>query len=93
MLTASLISVNDKTVFYGAMPWIVECMQSRIDRAMQDCQFIDSFNITMHKFVFLKYDVSNQLVGRILMQDIHYEGFKQITFSYIKEELNTGLVD
>ena len=59
----------------------MQCMQSRIDRAMQDAPFIDSFNITMGKTGFASYDVSNQLVGRILMQDIHNEGFKQITFS------------
>lgn len=78
---ASMISVNDKTVFNGEMPWIMQCMQSRIDKAMQDDPFIDSFNISMGENGFASYDVINQLIGRILMQDIHVDGFKQITLS------------
>ena len=42
------------------------------------------------------YDAINGLIGRILMQDIHQDGFKQITFSQLDsndEELEEGLLD
>ena len=35
-LSADLISVNEKTVLKGTMPWLVECIQSRIDKATLD---------------------------------------------------------
>ena len=38
----------------------------------------------------------NGLLGRILMQDIHHDGFKEITlsqFDYYVEEIDEGLLD
>ena len=55
----------------------MESMQSRIDKAMHDSKFIESFNITLG-LESNGYDVINGLIGRILMQDIHRDGFKQI---------------
>ena len=35
----------------------------------------------------VKYGIINELISRILMQDIHDEGFKEITISHISEEV------
>ena len=62
------------------MRWLNELMQDRIDKVIPDIEFIESFSIDLgsHK---VDYDVINGLIGRILMQDIHPDGFKQITFN------------
>ena len=69
--------MNDKPILRGKIPWFMESMQSRIDKAMHDSKFIESFNITLG-LESNGYDVINGLIGRILMQDIHRDGFKQI---------------
>ena len=83
-MTADLISVNEKTVLSGSMPWRNELLQNRIDILTRDSQFIQSFNITIgnsYTHNEVPSDVINGLLERILMQDIHPDGFKSITFS------------
>ena len=82
-LSAKLITLNENTVFKGAMPWRNELLQNRIDRAILDSNFIESFNITIgvDHCKGADKEVMNQLLGRILIQDIHRDGFKEITLS------------
>ena len=54
------------------MPFLVECIQNRIDKATLDNHFVESFNIT--NTWRSSVDI-NMLLGRILMQDIHPNGF------------------
>jgi len=70
--------VNDKPILKGKVPWLIECIQSRIDKAIHDSDYIESFNITLGGRKSNGYDVINGLIGRILMQDIHDDGFKEI---------------
>ena len=74
-LKARLISVNDNPVLKGKMLWLTELFQNRIDKATLNSELIDSFefNLGSHD---VDYDVINGVIGRILMQDIHPEGFK-----------------
>ena len=57
------------------MRWLNELMQHRIDRATCGSEFIESFNIDLGKHR-VDYDVINELLERIMMQDIHQDGFK-----------------
>ena len=62
------------------MIWFNDHMQGRIDNALIDSQFVKAFNITFGRSGRTQgSDIVNELLGRILMQDIHPEGFKQIT--------------
>ena len=74
-------------------------MQSRIDNVILDAEFIKSFNISFGRrgaywnYGYCSYGVLNELIGRILMQDIHHEGFEQITLSaflHFDDELNVS---
>ena len=90
-----MISVNGKTVLKGTMRWLNELMQDRIDKVIPDKEFIESFSIDLgsHK---VDYDVINGLIGRILMQDIHPDGFKQIAFNGFwsgVDELTKDVID
>ena len=58
------------------MPFLVECIQDRIDKATLDSNFVESFNITnTWRSPVSPVDI-NFILGRILMQDIHPNGFK-----------------
>ena len=96
-LTVDLISINEKPVLKGSIIWFIDHLQSRIDNAIIDCQLIDSFCIKFNNDRATQgCDVVNELLGRILMQDIHHNGFKQITFkglgSVKNNELDEGLL-
>ena len=71
------MSINEKPVLKGTMIWLIEHMQSRIDNVILDAEFIKSFNITFGRrgaywtYGYCSYGVLNELIGRILMQDIH----------------------
>ena len=76
------------------MPCFVECIQSRIDKATHGSQLLESFN--MSNVFNHEYDLENMVLGRILMQDIHPEGFKQVTLigpTYMDRELLYRLAD
>ena len=80
------------------MPWLIELLQDRIDRALlqSDSKYIESFDITIGTEEQVDYDVINGLLGRILMQDTHFDGFKEIylgEFGSGVEELNKGVLD
>ena len=79
-MATKLISMNGKTVLKGSMRWLNELIQDRIDKVILNNEFIESFNIDLG-VNYVDYDVINGLIGRILMQDIHPDGFKQIAFS------------
>lgn len=74
-LKARLISVNENPVLKGKMLWLTELFQNRIDKATLNSELIDSFEINLGSHD-VDYDVINGVIGRILMQDIHPEGFK-----------------
>ena len=64
--------VNEKDILKTRIPCLMEIIQSRIDRATLDSHFVESFEIYgVHSYF-------NWLLGRILMQDIHPDGFKYI---------------
>ena len=97
-MRASLISINEKPILKGS----INCsnfnarIQSRIDNVIQDSEFIDSFNITLGGNGLATEDVMNELIGRILMQEIHPKGFKNIalnTFGICEDRLNEELLD
>ena len=67
----------------GSMPWLDEIMQMRIDNALIDSQFIESFDISIGIHAAKFY--INELIGRILIQEIHPDGFKEITLSSFSE--------
>ena len=69
------------------MRWLNELMQDRIDKVILDNEFIESFNINLGVH-YCDYDVINGLIGRILMQDIHPDGFKEIAFSHFFEAVD-----
>ena len=74
-LKARLISVNENPVLKGKMLWLTELFQNRIDKATLNSELIDSFEINLGSHD-VDYDVINGVISRILMQDIHPEGFK-----------------
>ena len=57
------------------MRWLDELMQNRIDKVTSGLKFIESFEIDLGG-KDVDYDVINGLLSRIMMQDIHPEGFK-----------------
>ena len=70
-------------------------MQNRIDKATCGLEFIESFSINMGNRT-VDYDVINGLISRIMMQDIHPDGFKSITFSvfgYISDPIDKSVID
>ena len=70
-----------------------ELVQFLIDKATIDSHFIESFSIKMGGH---ELDAFNRLLGRILIQDIHPDGLKSITFDKcdnIVEEIDEGLLD
>ena len=74
-LREGIISVNEKPILKGKMLWLTELFQNRIDKATLNSELIDSFEINLGQHS-VDYDVINGVIGRILMQDIHPEGFK-----------------
>ena len=59
------------------MIWLIDHIQSRIDNAIHKSEYVESFNITFGLEGNIDGpDVLNELLGRILMQDIHPDGFK-----------------
>ena len=51
-----------------------------------------SFNLTIGLYSgFVQSDVINGLIGRLLMQDIHLDGFEEITLSQF--HYNMGNLD
>ena len=77
------------------MRWLNELMQNRIDKATCGLEFIESFSINMGNRT-VDYDVINGLISRIMMQDIHPDGFKSITFSvfgYIADPIDKSVID
>ena len=80
-LTAHLIEVNGKPVLKGTMPWRSELIQMRINNALQN-EVMKSFSISPNsKGGRVQSDVINELISRLLMQDIHPDGFDEITLS------------
>ena len=64
------------------MIWFNGHMQSRIDNVTLESQCIESFNITFGRCGSINGNhVLNELFNLILMQDIHPDGFKQITLN------------
>ena len=57
------------------MRWLNELMQDRIDKVTNDLELIESFEINLGDHQ-VYYDVINGLLSRIMMQDIHPDGFK-----------------
>ena len=57
------------------MRWLDELMQNRIDKVTGGLKFIESFEINLGG-KDVDFDVINGLLSRIMMQDIHPDGFK-----------------
>ena len=77
-------------------PWRYALMQNRIDMALIDSKYIESFGIEIGSHEEVPYDVINGLIGLLMMQDTHAGGFKSIRlldFGEGVEELNQGLLD
>ena len=78
------------------MIWSHAEMQSRIDNALGS-ELIESFNITLSMGCLTDYCI-NELLSRILMQDIHPNGFREITLNQfamtaVPDTLNEDLLD
>ena len=93
-LQANLIQVNQKKVLEDTMSWLIEDMQDRINRALT-FRVMKSFVINIGGGIAVSGDVINELINSMATQDIHPNGFQQITLSHFGdkvEELNeTGL--
>ena len=68
------------------MPWLIDHMQNRIDNALSN-QYMKSFNITLSHDKEVGCGVVNELIGRLLIQDIHPDGLDQIKFSSFTEKV------
>ena len=73
------------------MLWRSEVIQMRINNALQN-EVMKSFNITPGSNCGeIQSDVINELLSRLLMQDIHPAGFDEITLSNFS--VNVGELD
>ena len=79
------------------MPWHNEVLQSHIDKVILDSKRIESFEIKIGNYWhIITSEVISELFSRIFMQDIHPDGFKQITFKQfgnLVEELDQSVFE
>ena len=69
------------------MPWCSEEIQNRINNVLQN-DALKSFKIAPNsKGEEIESDVINGLIGRLLIQDIHPDGFDEITLSCFSDDV------
>ena len=77
------------------MSWLIEDMQDRINRALT-FRVMKSFVIDIGGGVAVSGDIINELINSMVTQDIHPNGYHQVTLSHFGdkvEELNEGMLD
>ena len=77
------------------MTWLAEDMQDRINRALT-FRVMKSFAINIGGGIAVSGEVINELISSMATQDIHPNGFQQITLSNFGdkvEDLNEVVLD
>ena len=76
------IHVNKKPVLIGEMPWVVELMHDRIEKAIGN-GYLTSLSLeNLGHFRYVSYTVINDLIKLISTQKIHpEEGLNEIEIS------------
>ena len=87
------IHINDKQVLYGSVPWSIEAMRDRFNKAIGKW-YMTSFSVI--NVTDASASVIAELIDLISMQDIHPDdGLNEIEFNNFREieELDEGVLD